>query len=101
MNNSKRQISRRYSSNFARTGAAGRALRPSSGDTPSVKPSRTPTATPQPPTEANVGSIVYQNGVYYLVAVVSAPGTISDDVVLKLMVGQDMKYQEAKAQLGF
>ena len=57
--------------------------------------------TPQPPTEANVGSIVYQNGVYYLVAVVSAPGTISDDVVLKLMVGQDMKYQEAKAQLGF
>jgi hypothetical protein len=48
--------------------------------------------------QAAIGSL-YQDGVYYLVSAVAAPGKVADDILVKLLKAQDAKYQAKKSSL--
>jgi hypothetical protein len=50
-------------------------------------------------TENVVIAALYSDGVYYLVSTSSAPGSITDDVVIKILKGQDAKYQAKKSTI--
>lgn len=49
--------------------------------------------------ETVVTSALYADGVYYQVSASAPPGTVKDEVVIKLLNGQDAKYQKNKAGL--
>ena len=58
-----------------------------------------PAAGANPPTETVVGSGLYDSGVYYQIAGVAAPGTVTDAVIVKLLQAQDAKYAKIKASV--
>ncbi|MDQ1437467.1 MAG: hypothetical protein QOK43_1096 [Acidimicrobiaceae bacterium] len=49
--------------------------------------------------ETVVIATLYQDGVYYQVSSSAAPGSVKDEVVLKLLAAQDAKYQRTKASI--
>ena len=51
-------------------------------------------------TETTVIAALYENGVYYLCAIVSAPNTVTGDAMYDFLSGQNLKYQAVKDSLG-
>lgn len=49
--------------------------------------------------ETVVTSALYADGVYYQISGSAPPGTVKDEVVIKLLQSQDAKYQKNKASL--
>jgi hypothetical protein len=50
-------------------------------------------------TETVVIAALYSDGVYYLVSTTAAPGAVTDEVVIKILKGQDAKYQAKKSTI--
>jgi hypothetical protein len=49
--------------------------------------------------ETVVIASLYQDGVYYLVSSSAPPGTVKDEVVIKVLTAQDAKYQSKKSSI--
>lgn len=49
--------------------------------------------------ETVVTSALYSDGVYYLVSGAAPPGTVKDELVIKLLTAQDAKYQSKKSSI--